>query len=68
MVITKKAKHSAADVEVDGVTYHLTIHDAEEGGFWAKVRGMPGCVSQGETPDELEANIADAIRCALEFR
>lgn len=29
---------------------------------------MPGCVSQGETLDEVEANIADAIRCALEFR
>lgn len=55
-------------IVVDGAEYRLIVHDAEEGGFWAKVRGMPGCVSQGETPDELEANITDAIRCALEFR
>ena len=68
MVITKKTKHSAATIEVDGTKYHLTIHDAEEGGFWARVRGMPGCVSQGDTLDELEINVTDAIRCALEFR
>ena len=68
MVITKKAKHSTATVEVDGAKYRLTVHNAEEGGYWAKVHGMPGCVSQGETLDELEANVADAIRCALEFR
>lgn len=60
--------HGASAIEVDGAEYRLIVHDAEEGGFWAKVRGMPGCVSQGETPDELEANITDAIRCALEFR
>lgn len=68
MVITRKANYSASAIEVDGVEYRLVVHDAEEGGFWAKVRGMPGCVSQGETLDELEANITDAIRCALEFR
>lgn len=37
------------------------IHEAEEGGFWAEVPALPGCVTQGETLDELDANIREAI-------
>lgn len=39
----------------------VLVHDAEEGGFWAEVPALPGCVSQGETMDELIANIREAI-------
>ena len=37
------------------------VHEAEEGGFWAEVPALPGCFTQGETFEELEANIGDAI-------
>lgn len=37
------------------------IHEAAEGGFWAEVPALPGCVTQGETMDELNANIREAI-------
>ena len=33
----------------------VLIHEAEEGGFWAEVRSIPGCSTQGETMDELLA-------------
>jgi predicted RNase H-like HicB family nuclease len=39
----------------------VRIHEAEEGGFWAEVPALPGCVSQGETLDETVANIREAI-------
>src|SRR6266853_1621198 len=39
----------------------VVIHAAEEGGFWAEVPALPGCVSQGETRAELKANIREAI-------
>lgn len=39
----------------------IIIHKAEEGGFWAEVPGLPGCFSQGETLEELEANIREAV-------
>lgn len=39
----------------------VLIHSAEEGGFWAEVPALPGCVSQGETRDELRVNIREAI-------
>jgi predicted RNase H-like HicB family nuclease len=41
------------------------IHEAEEGGYWAEVPAIPGCVSQGETMDELLANLRDAIEGCL---
>lgn len=39
----------------------ILVHEAEEGGFWAEVPALPGCASQGETMDELIANIREAI-------
>lgn len=37
------------------------IHTAEEGGFWAEVPALPGCVTQGESREELEANLREAV-------
>ena len=36
-------------------------HKAEEGGYWAEVPALPGCVTQGETIDELRTNLREAI-------
>jgi predicted RNase H-like HicB family nuclease len=41
-------------------------HPAEEGGFWAEVPALPGCVTQGETIEELRANLREAIELYLE--
>ena len=46
---------------LQGVTLKVLIHKAEEGGFWAEVPSLPGCVSQGETVEELRGNIREAI-------
>jgi predicted RNase H-like HicB family nuclease len=37
------------------------IHQAEEGGYWAEVPALPGCVSQGETMQEIMFNLREAI-------
>ena len=42
------------------------IHPAEEGGFWAEVPALRGCYSEGETWDEIVANIKDAAEGWLE--
>lgn len=44
------------------MTLKVLIHSAEEGGFWAEVPALPGCVSQGETIDEVRANVREAIQ------
>ena len=37
------------------------IHKAEEGGYWAEVPALPGCMTQGETMKELKKNIHEAV-------
>ncbi len=37
------------------------IHKADEGGFWAEVPALPGCVTQGDTMEELQTNLHEAI-------
>ena len=44
----------------------VVIHTAEEGGFWAEVPALPGCITEGDTMEELENNIKDAIEGWLE--
>lgn len=46
--------------------YAVVIHEDPEGGFWAEVPALPGCYSQGETMDEVKANIREAIAGVLE--
>ncbi len=41
--------------------FKAIIHLAEEGGFWAEVPALPGCVTQGDTKMELELNLREAI-------
>ena len=43
------------------MTLKVLIHSADEGGFWTEVPALPGCVSQGETRDELRSNFREAI-------
>jgi len=42
------------------------IHQADEGGYWAEVPALPGCVTQGETLEEVQANLIEAIELWLE--
>ena len=43
----------------------VIVHKAEEGGFWAEVPAIPGCATQGETMDELLANVREAVEGCL---
>lgn len=45
--------------------FRAIVHDAEEGGFWAEVPAIPGCATQGDTMDELLANLREAIEGCL---
>ena len=43
----------------------VLVHVAEEGGYWAEVPAIPGCATQGETLEELMANVREAIEGCL---
>ena len=47
------------------MVFKAVIHDAEEGGFWAEVPALPGCMTQGDTMGELLANLKEAITGCL---
>ena len=42
------------------------VHPVEEGGFWAEVPSLPGCVTQAESMEELRVNLQEAIELWLE--
>jgi len=43
----------------------VVIHEAAEGGYWAEVPSIPGCATEGETFEELLANLYEAVEACL---
>ncbi len=43
----------------------VIVHKAEEGGYWAEVPAIPGCATQGDSFEELLANIYEAVEGCL---
>ncbi len=43
----------------------VIVHEAEEGGYWAEVRSIAGCATQGETFDELLSKLYEAVEGCL---
>ncbi len=46
--------------------YNAIVHKAEEGGYWAEVPELPGCVTEADTLDELNEMLKEAIAGYLE--
>jgi predicted RNase H-like HicB family nuclease len=44
----------------------VLVHPAEEGGYWAEVLALPGCVSEGDTRDEVLSSIREAAEGWIE--
>ncbi|WP_017303069.1 type II toxin-antitoxin system HicB family antitoxin [Spirulina subsalsa] len=38
------------------------IHPAEEGGYWAEVPAFRGCITEGDTIEEVRQNLQDAVQ------
>ena len=45
--------------------YHMVIEQDEDGVYIGKVLELQGCVTQGDTLDELTDNIKEAIELCL---
>ena len=48
------------------MTIKAILHEAEEGGFWAEVPALPGCVTQGESEEEIRTNLLEAVELWFE--
>ena len=54
---------SAQDYEI-----HIRpLSEEDGGGYLATVPELPGCMSDGETPQEALENVFDAVACWLEM-
>jgi len=51
--------------EVIAIKLKTIIHKAEEGGYWAEIPAVPGCVTQGDSFEELLKNIYEAVEACL---
>jgi antitoxin HicB len=63
----------AEDVEMEttveyypGLPYTIEMISEPEGGWFVTVKELPGCMSQGETPDEAIEMIREAMRGWIE--
>ena len=48
------------------ISYSVFYERVPEGGYVAFVPMLPGCHTQGDTPEETERNVAEAISVYLE--
>jgi len=68
-----KRERRSASTQEKGLSYYLslpypiTLYPAEEGGYVAEVRDLPGCLTQGEAVTEVLELIEDAKRGWLEL-
>ena len=46
--------------------FTVLVHEDVDGGFWGECLELPGCISQGDTLDEMDFNIREAIELVLE--
>jgi predicted RNase H-like HicB family nuclease len=60
----QKAPPRAIASEV-GVTVPVLVYEEEAGGYWAEVPALPGCVSEGDTLEEVLANVREAAQGCL---
>jgi antitoxin HicB len=54
------------DLKQKVLEYTVIFEPAEEGGYVVMVPALPGCLTQGDTFEEAEKNIKDAIEGYLE--
>jgi len=58
----------AIELFVESREFQVVLEPQLEGGYVAYVPELPGCLSQGETEDEVLKNIREAIELYLEVK
>ena len=54
-------KLSRVHLRPGSMELNVVVHEAVEGGYWAEIPAIPGCATQGETLEELWANVSEAV-------
>ena len=59
-------KQSFSSNKISVLSYSVIYEEASEGGYVVRVPALPGCHTQGETIEEAEKNVREAIELYLE--
>ena len=59
--VTKKETATELASYLSAPFVRMLVPDMEEGGYVAEVLELPGCISEGDTPDEAYRNLDDAM-------
>jgi len=46
----------------------MKVHKEEFGGYWAEIPSLPGCLSQGDSMEELKENMHEAAEGWLKVK
>ena len=47
------------------ISIKAAVHRDEDGRLWAEVPGLPGCATEGDSLEELRANLRENAKDAL---
>ena len=59
MTVNKKLERPSLDYFLS-LKYPISIYPEDEGGYTALIPDLPGCITQGETLEEVFINIEEA--------
>jgi predicted RNase H-like HicB family nuclease len=48
-------------------SYAYVIERADEGSYWAYLPGLPGCTTAGESPEQVEHQLYEAVELYLSY-
>jgi antitoxin HicB len=65
MTVNKKLKRPSLDYFLS-LKYPISIYPEDEGGYTALIPDLPGCITQGETLEEIVINIEEARELWIE--
>src|SRR5947199_10758123 len=51
----------------DAKSYAYVIERADDGGYWAYLPDLPGCASAGDSPEEVEQQLPEAVELYLSY-
>lgn len=51
---------------IDGRKFTIRVQEVPEGGYTGQCIELPGAISEGETIEELKANMTEAIQLVLD--
>ena len=48
-------------------SYVYVIERAEDGGYWAYLPDLPGCATSGDSPEQVERQLPEAVDLYLSY-